>query len=64
MLNIQEEETTQFERFMMAAMYQGNQKCEICKMITEWILEEQGGRVWSGCIWLRLGTTGGALSTR
>jgi hypothetical protein len=24
------------------------------KMILEWILEKYGGKVWTGCIWLRI----------
>jgi hypothetical protein len=31
------------------------------KIILEWILEKQGGKVWIGCIWLRIGTSGGLL---
>jgi hypothetical protein len=31
------------------------------KMIFEWILEKQGGKVWTGFIWLRIGTSGGLL---
>jgi len=27
----------------------------------EWNLWKQGGRVWTGCIWLRIGTNGGVL---
>jgi hypothetical protein len=29
--------------------------------ILEWVLRKQGGKVWSGFIWLRTGTTGGLL---
>jgi hypothetical protein len=33
-------------------------------MITsEWILGKQGGKVWSGYIWLRIGTSGELLWT-
>jgi hypothetical protein len=28
------------------------------KIILECILGKQGGRVWTGCIWLRIGTSG------
>jgi hypothetical protein len=28
-------------------------------IILEWILGKQGGKVWTGCIWLRRGTSGG-----
>jgi hypothetical protein len=34
------------------------------KIILEWILGEEGGRVWTGCIWIRTGTSGEFLSTR
>jgi hypothetical protein len=26
--------------------------------ILEWIFRKQGGKVWAGCIWLRIGTNG------
>jgi hypothetical protein len=29
--------------------------------ILEWILGKQDGRVWTGCIWLRIGTSGGFM---
>jgi hypothetical protein len=29
--------------------------------ILEWILGKQGGRVWTDCIWLGIGTSGGIL---
>jgi hypothetical protein len=28
------------------------------RMILKWILEEQGGKLWTECIWLRIGTSG------
>jgi hypothetical protein len=31
------------------------------RIILEWILETQGGVVWTGLIWLRIGTSGGPL---
>jgi hypothetical protein len=31
------------------------------KIILEWIFGKYGGKVWSGCIWLRMGTSGGKL---
>jgi hypothetical protein len=31
------------------------------KIILEWILEKQDGRVWIGCIGIRLGASGGLL---
>jgi hypothetical protein len=31
------------------------------KIILEWILEKQVGRMWTGCIWFRIGTSGGLL---
>jgi hypothetical protein len=31
------------------------------KIILEWMLEEKGGKLWTGCIWLRIGTNGGLL---
>jgi len=27
-------------------------------MMTEWSLEKQGGKAWTGFIWLRIGTSG------
>jgi hypothetical protein len=31
------------------------------KIILEWILGEGCGKLWTGCIWVRLGTSGGLL---
>jgi hypothetical protein len=31
------------------------------KMILEWILGKLDGKVWTGCIWLRIGISGGLL---
>jgi hypothetical protein len=31
------------------------------KIILDWILGTHGGKVWIGCIWLRIGTRGGLL---
>jgi hypothetical protein len=31
------------------------------KTILEWILQKQGGKAWTGCIWLRIGTSGELL---
>jgi hypothetical protein len=31
------------------------------KVILEWILGKLCGRVWTGCIWLRIGTSSGPL---
>jgi hypothetical protein len=31
------------------------------KIILEWILENQGGKVWAGLIWIRIETSGGLL---
>jgi hypothetical protein len=31
------------------------------RIISEWILGKQGGKVRTGCIWLRIGTSGGLL---
>jgi len=31
------------------------------RIILQWILGRQGGKVWTGLIWLRLGTNGGLL---
>jgi hypothetical protein len=28
-----------------------------------WLLKKQGGKVWIGCIWLRIGTSGGLVHT-
>jgi hypothetical protein len=28
------------------------------KIILDWILGKLGGKVWTGCIWLRIGTSG------
>jgi hypothetical protein len=34
------------------------------KIILEWILGQKGGKMWTGCIWLRKGTNGSPLRTR
>jgi hypothetical protein len=34
------------------------------KVISEWILEKCGGKVWTRCVWLRIGTSGGKVSIR
>jgi len=34
------------------------------RIILEWIVGKQGGKVWTGCIWLRTRISGGLLSTR
>jgi hypothetical protein len=31
------------------------------RIILEWNLEKMDGKVWTGCIWLRIGTSGGLL---
>jgi len=31
------------------------------KIILEWILEEQVGKVWTRCIWFRIGKSSGPL---
>jgi len=31
------------------------------RIILEWILGKYGGRVWTGCIWFRIGISGGLL---
>jgi hypothetical protein len=31
------------------------------KIILEWILGKKSGKVWTGCIWLKIGTSGGFL---
>jgi len=31
------------------------------RIVLEWMLGEQGGKVWTGCIWLRTGTSSGLL---
>jgi hypothetical protein len=31
------------------------------KMTLEWIFGKYGGKVWTGCIWFRIGTSGGLL---
>jgi hypothetical protein len=31
------------------------------KIILKWILGKQGGKIWTGCIWLRIGTSGRLL---
>jgi hypothetical protein len=36
---------------------------EMTRIISEWILGKEGGWVWTGCIWLRIGTTGGLEKT-
>jgi hypothetical protein len=32
------------------------------RKISEWILGKQGGKVWTGFIWLRIGTSGGLVN--
>jgi hypothetical protein len=34
------------------------------KIILEWILRKQGGKLWNGYIWRRIRTSGGLLRTR
>jgi hypothetical protein len=34
------------------------------KIILECILRKYGGEMWIGCVWLRIGTSGGLLWTR
>jgi hypothetical protein len=34
------------------------------KMILEWLLGKLHGRVWTGCIWLRIGITGWPVRKR
>jgi hypothetical protein len=29
------------------------------KIILNWILRKEGGKLWTGCIWLRIGSIGG-----
>jgi hypothetical protein len=29
------------------------------KVILEWILRKYGGKLWTGCMWLRIGTSSG-----
>jgi hypothetical protein len=31
------------------------------RIILEWIFGNYGGKVWTGCIWLRIQTSGGLL---
>jgi len=31
------------------------------RIIVEWVLEKQGGKVWTGFIWLRIGISGGVF---
>jgi hypothetical protein len=31
------------------------------RIILEWILEKWGGKMWTECIWLRMGSSGGLL---
>jgi hypothetical protein len=31
------------------------------RIIFEWVLWKYGGTVWTGCIWLRIRTSGGLL---
>jgi hypothetical protein len=31
------------------------------RIILQWMLERWGGEVWTGCIWLTVGTNGGLL---
>jgi hypothetical protein len=34
------------------------------KIILKWILGKQGGNLWTGLIWIRIGAKGGLLRTR
>jgi len=34
------------------------------RIMLERILGKQGHKIWTGCIWLRMGTTGGLFWTR
>jgi hypothetical protein len=34
------------------------------EIILEWILGKYGGKAWTGCIWIRIGTSGRLLETR
>jgi hypothetical protein len=34
------------------------------KIILEWILGKQGGKMWTGCIWLRIGASDWLLWSR
>jgi hypothetical protein len=29
------------------------------KTVLEWIIEKYDGKLWTGCIWLKIGTSGG-----
>jgi hypothetical protein len=31
------------------------------RIISEWILGKYGGKMWIGCIWLMIGTSGGLV---
>jgi hypothetical protein len=31
------------------------------KIVLEWILQNSGGKMWTGFIWLRIGISGGIL---
>jgi len=31
------------------------------RIILEWVLVKHGDELWTGCIWLRIGTSGGHL---
>jgi hypothetical protein len=33
------------------------------KVILEWILRKLGGKVWTGCIWLRIGSGSALVNT-
>jgi hypothetical protein len=54
---------------MFTIFWLENVKGQVCledlcideKIILEWILGKYCGRVWTGCIWHRIGTTGGPL---
>jgi len=30
------------------------------RIILEWILGKKGGKLWTGCIWLKMGISGGS----
>jgi hypothetical protein len=36
-------------------------ECQVTDGMLKWILKEQHGRMWTGLIWLRIGTSGRLL---
>jgi hypothetical protein len=55
-------------RKLWSANLKGKDQSEILRLdgktILKWIIRKQGGKVWTGFVWLRTGTSDGLLLTR